>query len=242
MIASRVFTLPCSAKIPSQLISLDFRRPGTTCCRHEDLAFNRGRTSSQFGRLCVVPSDSSFADPGAPSANRRLQAQVQETLSKKQGSTLLVLAVKDLETMEIGIDSREPGYRGLMEKAEVGGRQNYSHPCVKRFTSRLPARRIIGVDCTLILRNLPPQVFQRIGSRARPEKRASPCRAETKEETFLELGLSLVPPGNLRFSRTTTRPDERCERETIINSLPLFPTTPFMDNDQIQNRLVSWIC
>jgi len=67
----------------------------------------------------VVASDSSVADPGAPSATRRLQAQIQETLPKKQGSTLLVLAVKDLETMEIGIDSREPGDCGPMEKEEV---------------------------------------------------------------------------------------------------------------------------
>jgi len=93
--------------------------PGTPCCRHADLAFNRGRTSSQFGRLCVVPSDSSVAHPGAPSATRRLQAQIQETLAKKQGSTLLALAVKDLETLEIGIDSREPGDRGPMAKKKI---------------------------------------------------------------------------------------------------------------------------
>jgi len=113
------FLHPCSAKIPSQLISLDLRMPGTPCCRHADLAFNRGRTSSQFGRLCVVPSDSSVAHPGAPSATRRLQAQIQETLAKKQGSTLLALAVKDLETLEIGIDSREPGDRGPMAKKKI---------------------------------------------------------------------------------------------------------------------------
>jgi hypothetical protein len=44
---------------------------------------------------------------------------IQETVAKKQGSTLLVLAVKDLETLEIGMDSREPGDRGPMEKEEV---------------------------------------------------------------------------------------------------------------------------
>jgi hypothetical protein len=93
--------------------------PGTPCCRHEDLAFNRGRTGSQFGCLFVVPSDSSVADPGAPSATRRVQAQIQETVAKKQGSTLLVLAFKELETLEIGIDSRETGDRGPMEKEEV---------------------------------------------------------------------------------------------------------------------------
>ena len=95
--------------------------PGTPCCRHEDLALNRRRTGSQFGRLCVVQSDSSLADPGASSATRCLQAQIQETVAKKQGSTLLVLAVKDLETLEIGIDSREPADCGPMEKEEVTG-------------------------------------------------------------------------------------------------------------------------
>ena len=76
--------------------------PGTPCCRHEDLAFNRGRTGSQFARRCVVQSDSSVADPGVPSATRRLQAQIQETVAKKQGSPLLVLAIKDLETLVVG--------------------------------------------------------------------------------------------------------------------------------------------
>ena len=93
--------------------------PGTPCCRHEDLALNRRRTGSQFGRLCVVQSDSSVEDPRSSSATRRLQTQIQETVAKKQGSTVLVLTVKDLETLEIGIDSCEPGDRGPMGKAEV---------------------------------------------------------------------------------------------------------------------------
>ena len=93
--------------------------PGTPCCRHEDLALNRRRTGSQFGRLCVVQSDSSVEDPGASSATRRLQAPIQQTVANKQGSTLLLLAVKDLETLEIGIDSREPVDCAPMEKQEV---------------------------------------------------------------------------------------------------------------------------
>jgi len=36
----------------------------------------------------------SVEDPGASSATRRLQAPIQQTVANKQGSTLLLLAVK----------------------------------------------------------------------------------------------------------------------------------------------------
>ena len=45
----------------------------------------------------------------------------RKPLLKKQGSTVLVLAVKDLEGLDIGIDSRETGDCGPMEKEEVAG-------------------------------------------------------------------------------------------------------------------------
>jgi len=47
------------------------------------------------------------------------RSKIQETVSKKQTSTVLALVVKDLEKLDIGIDSRQTGDRGPMEEEEV---------------------------------------------------------------------------------------------------------------------------
>ncbi len=40
-------------------------------------------------------------------AARRVQAQVEEALAEKQGPSILVVALKDLERLEIGVDPRK---------------------------------------------------------------------------------------------------------------------------------------
>ena len=57
--------------------------------------------------------------PWAETATHRLQAQVEETDAKKQISAVLVVAVKDLEGLDIRADPRETGDRDPMEGEEV---------------------------------------------------------------------------------------------------------------------------
>ncbi len=101
----------------TDFVGLSGTRPPV--CQHEDLAFDRGPTSSQSGRLHVVQSDGRLAHPGASSSTRRLQAKIQETASEKQRSVVLVIDVKDLEGLDIGIDSGETGDCDPMEEEEV---------------------------------------------------------------------------------------------------------------------------
>ena len=109
--------MPRENPVPTDFLGLCV--PGTPCCRHEDLALNRGRTGYQFGCLYVVQSDSSVADPGASSATRRLQAKIQESAAEKQRPVVLVFAFKDLEGLEIGVDSRETRDCDPMEEEEI---------------------------------------------------------------------------------------------------------------------------
>ena len=55
----------CSAKTPSQLISLDYWGSGLHPSRHEDFACDPGRTISQSGHLRMVQSGGRAADPRA---------------------------------------------------------------------------------------------------------------------------------------------------------------------------------
>ena len=81
----------------------------TPCFRHEDSAHDGGRTVSQSGHLRMVQSGGRAVDPRAQTATHRVQAQVGETDAEKQGSAVLVVAVKDLEGLEIGTDPGEAG-------------------------------------------------------------------------------------------------------------------------------------
>jgi hypothetical protein len=47
------------------------------------------------------------ADSRVTTAARGVQAQVEETLAEKQGPFILVVALKDLERLEIGVDRRK---------------------------------------------------------------------------------------------------------------------------------------
>ena len=93
----------------------------TPCFRHEDSAHDGGRTVPQSGHPRVVQSGSRAADPRAETATHRLQAQVEEADAEKQGSAVLVVAVKDLEGLDMRADSRETGDRDPMEGEEVSG-------------------------------------------------------------------------------------------------------------------------
>ena len=93
----------------------------TPCFRHEDSAHDGGRAVSQSGHLLLVQSGSRAADPRAETATHRLQAQVEETDAEKQGSAVLVVAVKDLEGLDIRADPREARDRDAMEGEEVSG-------------------------------------------------------------------------------------------------------------------------
>ena len=102
--------------VPTDFVGLSGTWPPIS--QHENLAFDHSRASSQSGRLRVVQSDGRVANPGTPSATRRLQAKIQETTSEKQRSVVLVLDVQDLEGLDIGIDSRETGDCDPMEEEE----------------------------------------------------------------------------------------------------------------------------
>ena len=47
------------------------------------------------------------ADARVTAAARGVQAQVEETLAEKQGPSILVVALKDLERLEIRVDPRK---------------------------------------------------------------------------------------------------------------------------------------
>jgi len=91
------------------------------CLRHEDSAHDGGRAVSQSGHLRVVQSGSRAADPRAETATHRLQTQVEQTDAEKQGSAILVVAVKDLEGLDIRADPRKTRDRDPMEGEEVSG-------------------------------------------------------------------------------------------------------------------------
>jgi len=93
----------------------------TPCFRHEDSAHDGGRAVFQSGHLRVVQSGSRAADPRAETATHRLQAQVEETDAEKQGSAVLVVAVKDLEGLDIRADPGETRDCDPMEGEEVSG-------------------------------------------------------------------------------------------------------------------------
>lgn len=93
----------------------------TTCFRHEDSADGDGRTVSQSGHLRAVQSGGRAVDPRAEKVTHRLQAQVEETHAKKQGSAVLVVGVKNLEGQDIGADPRETTDRDPMEGDESFG-------------------------------------------------------------------------------------------------------------------------
>ena len=85
--------------VPTDFVGFwGFRNP---CFRHEDSAHDDGRTVSQSGHLRVVQSGGRVADPRAQAATHRLLAQVEATDAEKQGSAVLVVAVKDLEGLDI---------------------------------------------------------------------------------------------------------------------------------------------
>ena len=105
--------------VPTDFVGfVGFRTP---CFRHEDFAHDGGRAVSQSGHLRVVQSGSRAADPRAETATHRLQAQVAETDAEKQGSAVLVVAVKDLEGLDIRADPGETRDRDPMEGEEVSG-------------------------------------------------------------------------------------------------------------------------
>ncbi len=87
----------------------------TPCFRREDSAHDGGRAVSQSGLLRVVQSGGSAADHRAETTTQRLQAQVEETDAEKQGSAVLVVAVKDLEGLDIRAHPRETRDRDPME-------------------------------------------------------------------------------------------------------------------------------
>ena len=69
----------------------------------------------------MVQSGSRAADPRAQAATHGVKAQVEETDAEKQRSAVLVVAVKDLEGLDIGADPRETRDGGPMEGKEVSG-------------------------------------------------------------------------------------------------------------------------
>jgi hypothetical protein len=67
-------------------------------------AYDRDRSVSQSGNLRLAQSDGRIADSRVTTAARGVQAQVEETLAEKQGPSILVVALKNLERLETGVD------------------------------------------------------------------------------------------------------------------------------------------
>lgn len=71
---------------------------------HEDSAGDAGRTNSRSACFRLAPPGGIYADSRTEAAALRLQAQMEAAQDKKQGSVVLVVALKDLERLEIGAD------------------------------------------------------------------------------------------------------------------------------------------
>ena len=93
--------VPCSAKTPSQLISLDFQVSGLHAFDMKILTYGGGRTVSQSARLHVVQPGGMDSDSRAQTAAQRVQAEVEEASAEEQRPPILVVALKDLGKLDI---------------------------------------------------------------------------------------------------------------------------------------------
>ncbi len=105
------FPLSCSAKTPSQLISLDCYVPGLHAFEMKILLVVLVITVSQSARFHMVQPLISDPDSRVQTATGRVQAQVEEADTEKRGPAVLVFALKDLEGLGIRT-AQLPAVRG----------------------------------------------------------------------------------------------------------------------------------
>jgi hypothetical protein len=84
-----------------QVDFIGFPSFGIPCFRHEDPAHGSNRTVSQSARLHMVQSGGMDPDSRPSSATQHIQAEVEKASAEEQGSAILVLALKDLEKLDI---------------------------------------------------------------------------------------------------------------------------------------------
>lgn len=73
------------------------------------LLIDDGPAISKLGSFRMAGPGSLAADSCLTTAARGVQAQVEEALAEKQGPSILVVALKDLEKLDIGVDPRKTG-------------------------------------------------------------------------------------------------------------------------------------
>ncbi len=116
-----IVAIPCSAKTPSQVISLDLWVSGLHASGMKILLMMAFVQSPNLVIFAWSNRVAGPADPRAQAATHGVQAQVEETDAEKQGSAVLVVAVKDLEGLDIRADPREARDRDPTEGEEVSG-------------------------------------------------------------------------------------------------------------------------
>ena len=94
---------------------IGFSSSGDPSCRHEDSTHDDGPAISKLSSFRMVGLGGLGAYSRVTTAARGVQAQVEEALAEKQGPSILVVALKDLERLEIGVDPRKTKDRDSME-------------------------------------------------------------------------------------------------------------------------------
>ena len=98
---------------------IGFSSSGDPSCRHENSAHDGGLAVSKPGSFRKAQSGRLDADSRVTTAARGIPAQVEEAPAEKQGPSILVVALKGLERLEIGADFRRTRDRDPMEGEEV---------------------------------------------------------------------------------------------------------------------------
>ena len=80
---------------------IGFSSSGDPSCRHENFAHDGGVTVSKPGSFRKAQSGGLGADSHVTTAARGVKAQVEEAPAERQGPSILVVALKGLERMEI---------------------------------------------------------------------------------------------------------------------------------------------
>ena len=97
-------TPECPSRDPRKLLLTDFigfSSSGDPSCRHENSAHDGGLAVPKLGSFRKAQSGDLGADSRVTTAARGVQAQVEEAAAEKQGPSILVVALKGLERLEI---------------------------------------------------------------------------------------------------------------------------------------------
>jgi hypothetical protein len=93
-----------SPRGPRKLLLTDFigfSSSGDPSCRHENSAHDGGLAVSKPGRFRKAQSSGLGADSPVMTAARGVHAQIEEAPAEKQGPSILVVALKGFDRLEI---------------------------------------------------------------------------------------------------------------------------------------------